>query len=128
MDGSVGRLDGAVLFPRKVLLSGPEACAFLGIGRGGLMALRMVRSGPPSVLVRGRRLYREGDLVGFRKKILSEVGVSEGEGRYRMEGREGGKPDPLMRLLARTMVWRRVVLGCLWGMVLGGGFVGLVLF
>ncbi|MCQ9156210.1 hypothetical protein [Acidomonas methanolica] len=113
-----------VVFPGKAILSPVEAAGLLGISCGLLRALAWTRCGPRPISVGGRRLYTREELNGFRTQLLSEFGIEAGKRLYRLrlpvEDESARESDPLMRLLCHHRLRHHCVVRALWGMLLFG--------
>ncbi|MFT8463250.1 hypothetical protein [Acetobacter sp. P1H12_c] len=121
-----------ITFPGRTVLSRPDASRYLGIGQNALLVMALLACGPRRISGNGKKLYREEDLDLFRQKLISTVGVAQADAPYRKAEPDAltvpAGPDPLMRLLVRHLIRRRMILITLWGMVLLGGFMSLTLF
>ncbi|WP_110530140.1 hypothetical protein [Novacetimonas pomaceti] len=113
----------------RMLLDRGEACGVLGIEPRMMRMLGLLGCGAPSLKVRNVRLYRREDLLALRARWMDAVGVEERDRHSRRRGRHNGAAtDPLMTLLAQRAVIHRLVIMLLWGMILFGGAIGLILY
>ncbi|WP_113596091.1 hypothetical protein [Novacetimonas cocois] len=113
----------------RMLLDRAEACRVLGIEPRMMRTLGLLGCGAPSLKVRNVRLYRREDLLALRARWMDAVGVEERDRHSRRRGRpDGAGTDPLMTLLAQRAVIHRLVIMLLWGMILFGGAIGLILY
>ncbi|MBE7728869.1 hypothetical protein [Komagataeibacter sp. FXV3] len=129
-------------FPRRNILSPREASHYLGIRPSHLCIMKWLRCGPKPISINRQTLYTEAELRAFRLGLLQAVGVGEQDGPYRemhghapslTAGEEGGtgeKPatDPLLVLLSANLIRRRALGVSLWGMLLLGIGIDLILF
>lgn len=121
-----------IAFPGRVVLSRPDASRYLGIGQNALLVMKLLACGPRSISMDRKTLYREEDLDQFRQTLIGTVGVAQADTPYKKLEPDAEAPpapvDPLMCLLVRHLIKRRMILIFLWGMVLVGGLMSLTLF
>lgn len=121
-----------ITFPGRVVLSRPDASRYLGIGQNTLLVMKLLACGPRSISMDRKTLYREDDLDQFRQMLIGTVGVAQADTPYRKlepdADATSAPMDPLMCLLVRHLIKRRMILLFLWGMVLVGGLMSLTLF
>ncbi|GCE85190.1 hypothetical protein MSKU15_0971 [Komagataeibacter diospyri] len=126
-------------FPRRNILSPHEASHYLGIHPFQLRVMRWLRCGPKPISINRQALYTEAELRNFRLGLLSAVGVEEHGGPYReihsravaeAVGEEGetSAADPLLVLLSANLIRRRAMGISLWGMLVLGVGIDLILF
>ncbi|GAN97914.1 hypothetical protein Geu3261_0325_002 [Komagataeibacter europaeus NBRC 3261] len=129
-------------FPRRNILSPREASHYLGIRPSHLRAMKWLRCGPKPISINRQTLYTEAELRDFRLGLLHAVGVEEQGGPYReihgpppaqtagTDSAEGEAPatDPLLVLLSANLIRRRALGVSLWGMLLLGIGIDLILF
>lgn len=121
-----------IAFPGRTMLSRPDAARYLGIRQTTLLVMKLLACGPRN-LSRGRKtLYREEDLDQFRTMLMHTVGVAQADAPYKKPEPDAQDTpalmDPLMGLLVRHLIKRRIILLFLWSMVLVGGVMSLTLF
>lgn len=122
-----------IAFPGRVVLSRPDASRYLGIGQNALLVMKLLACGPRSISMDRKTLYREEDLDQFRQTLIGTVGVAQADTPYKKlepdtEEAAPAPVDPLMCLLVRHLIKRRMILIFLWSMVLVGGLMSLTLF
>ncbi|KXV68929.1 hypothetical protein AD951_08880 [Acetobacter malorum] len=121
-----------IAFPGRVVLSRPDASRYLGIGQNALLVMKLLACGPRSISMDRKTLYREEDLDQFRQTLIGTVGVAQADTPYKKlepdAAAEAATVDPLMCLLVRHLIKRRMILIFLWSMVLVGGLMSLTLF
>nr|WP_298797989.1 hypothetical protein [uncultured Acetobacter sp.] len=121
-----------IAFPGRTVLSRPDASHYLGIGQNALLIMMLLACGPRTISMDGKTRYREEDLDQFRQTLMGTMGVALAETPYRKiqpDTQETPNPvDPLMHLLVRHVIKRRIILIFLWSMVLLGGLMSLTLF
>lgn len=114
------------------MLSRPDASRYLGIGQNALLVMKLLACGPRSISMDRKTLYREEDLDQFRQTLIGTVGVAQADTPYKKLKPDAealpAPVDPLMCLLVRHLIKRRMILIFLWGMVLVGGLMSLTLF
>lgn len=123
-------MTGLIRFPRKTILSPVEASQYLGINKYLLFVMRVLRCGPKTISINRETLYKEDELGAFRLVLMESVGICENNGLYREKDKRTFREfhDPLISLLSRNVIKRRMVLVTLWCMVLFGLSINLILF
>ncbi|GBQ70791.1 hypothetical protein AA103196_2594 [Ameyamaea chiangmaiensis NBRC 103196] len=124
-----------IALPHRPMLTANEAARHLGVARGTLLGLAILRIGPRAIPVNRRRHYRREELDRFRADLLQAVGVGDHDTPYRHRPAVPGPDtdtapprDPLLVLLTRQAIRRRLILTSLWGLLGAGGLASLILF
>lgn len=92
--------------------------------------MRILRCGPKTISINRETLYKEDELGAFRLFLMESVGICENNGLYREKDKRAFREfhDPLISLLSRNVIKRKMVLVTLWSMVLFGLSINLILF
>ena len=92
--------------------------------------MRILRCGPPTISINKETLYKEDELGKFRLFLMESVGISDNNGIYREKENRTSENihDPLISLLSINIIKRKMLLVTLWGMVLFGLSINLILF
>ncbi|GBQ05960.1 hypothetical protein [Komagataeibacter oboediens] len=120
-------------FPRRNIFSPQEASHYLGIAPLRLRIMKWLRCGPKPISINRETFYTEAELRSFRLGLIRAVGVEENGGPYReryMADTQGEKPvmDPLVMLLSANLIRRRAIGLSLWGLLVLGIGIDLILF